>query len=124
MGDRIESPKLVQIFDTYFPIYLSYGMSGSEYWDGEPKLAIAYKKAHEINLKRKNEELWMQGLYIKHALLSTVGNMFKGKNQEAFEYPEEPFPITQHDAELRREREEKEKFEKMKAIMMAKIKKG
>ena len=99
-------------------------MSGSEYWDGEPKLAIAYKKAHEINLKRKNEELWMQGLYIKHALLSTVGNMFKDKNQEAFEYPEEPFPITQHDAELRREREEKEKFEKMKAIMMAKIKKG
>ena len=124
MGDCIESPKIVQIFDTYFPLYLSYGMSGSEYWDGEPKLAIAYKKAHEINLKRKNEELWLQNAYTRLALLSTVGNMFKGKNQPDFKYPDEPLPITQRDIQLRDEREAKEKFDKMKAKMMARIKKG
>ena len=99
-------------------------MSGSEYWDGEPKLAIAYKKAHEINLKRKNEELWLQNAYTRLALLSTVGNMFKGKNQPDFKYPDEPLPITQRDIQLRDEREAKEKFDKMKAKMMARIKKG
>ncbi len=117
MGDYLESPKFVDIFNTYFPIYLSYGMSYSEFWDGSPDLAIAYKKAHELNLRRRNEELWLEGVYVRYALLSTVGNMFKGKSQETIEYPTEPLAITQKEVEAKKEREAKAKFDKMKAMM-------
>ena len=92
-------------------------MSYSEYWDESPSLAIAYKKAHEINLRRKNEELWLQGVYTRYALLSTVGNMFKSKSQETIEYPTEPLAITQKEVEAKKERDAKAKFDKMKAMM-------
>ena len=114
MGDYLTSPKFVEIFDNYFPIYLSYGMSYEQYWNDRPELVKAYKKAHEINLARKNEELWMQGVYVRDALSSTVGSMFSKK---PIEYPKEPYPITQRQVESKREREARKKYERMKAIM-------
>lgn len=114
MGDCLISPKFVEIFDNYFPIYLSYGMSYHEYWDERPELVKAYRKAHEINLNRKNEELWMQGVYMRDAISSTVGSMFSKKE---IKYPEEPYPITQRQVESKREREARKKYERMKAIM-------
>ena len=109
MGDYLESPKFVDIFNTYFPLYLSYGMSYSEYWDESPSLAIAYKKAHELNLRRKNEELWLQGVYFTRAIACCLDKKSK--------YPEEPLPITQQQLDEKKDREAKAKFDKMKAIM-------
>jgi hypothetical protein len=89
-------------------------MSYEEYWNERPSLCKAYRKAHEIKLNRTNEELWMQGLYVRDALASTVGSMF---SKHAIEYPNEPYPITDKQAELKKEREAKKRFERMKAIM-------
>ncbi len=119
MGDDLKSPKFVEIFDNYFPIYLSYGMSYEEYWNERPELVKAYRKAHEINLNRKNEELWMQGAYIRDAVASTVGSMF---SKTPIKYPEEPYPITQRQVESKREREARKKYERMKAIMEMAVK--
>ena len=35
----------------------------------------------------------LEGMYFAEALLSTVGNMFRGKGQKAFEYPKEPYTL-------------------------------
>lgn len=110
MGDCLISPKFVEIFNTYFPVYLSYGMSYSEYWEGDPNLAIAYRKAHEINLRRKNEELWLQGVYMRYAMSSVMD----GKKCP---YPTEPLAITPQEIREKKEREAKARFDKMKAMM-------
>jgi hypothetical protein len=110
--------KYGEIFNKYFPVYLSFGMSSSEYWDEEPELAIAYREAHRIKLQHKNEELWLQGIYTSQALLSTVGNMFSSKGSKPLEYPKEPLPLTEKEAREREEAKQKARFEKMKEMMM------
>ena len=94
------------------------GMTWAQFWIDEPQLAIAYRKAERIRKRRKNEELWLEGVYMAEALNATVGNMFsKGQKHP---YPAEPFPITAEEQQERREREEKARMERMKAAFIAK----
>ena len=122
MGVSIDTPKVRirygEIFNRYFPIYLSYGMTYSQFWDEEPELAIAYRKSYEISLKQRNTEMWLNGVYTKKALESTIVNMFKKKGEEPFEYPKEPLPITEKEAKEMEERMAKERFERMKQQMI------
>ena len=100
-----------------FPYYLAVGMSYEQFWEQDPSLAIAYRKADEIRKRRMNEELWLGGIYTSKALASTVGNMFT-KGQK-YQYPTEPEPITLSEQEERRERERKARMEKIKAAFTA-----
>lgn len=120
MGDYLISPKFVEIFDTYFPYYLSYGMSYDEFWNGRPELVKAYKKAYEMKLNQKNWELWMQGMYIHAGVDVSLAKLMGNKQAK---YLEEPLPITEKQLEEKREEEARKKFEKIKAIMKAKAKK-
>jgi hypothetical protein len=93
------------------------GMTWTQFWIDEPELAVAYRKSEMIRKRRRNEELWMQGMYVAEALRATVGNMFsKG---EKHSYPSEPYPITAEEQRERREREEKARVERMKAAFIA-----
>ena len=75
-----------------FPLYLAMGMTYEQFWQGEPDLVKAYREADNIRRRRRNEEMWLEGIYMVEALHSTVGNMFsKGAKHQ---YPAEPFPIT------------------------------
>jgi hypothetical protein len=61
----------------------------------------------------------MQGLYIRDALLSTVGNMFSGKGAIPIEYPKEPYPVTAEQVAEREEANHRMMEERMKADFMA-----
>ena len=120
MGDgEITSPPktFTEFFEELFPIYLAMGMTWTQFWLDAPELAIAYRKAEAIKKRRKNEELWLEGVYMAEALRATVGNMFS-KGQKHL-YPAEPFPITAAEQQERREREEKARMERMKAAFIA-----
>ncbi len=94
------------------------GMTWAQFWLDEPELATAYRKADAIRKRRRNEELWLEGIYMTEALSATVGNMFtKGQKHQ---YPAEPFPLTEDEQQERREREEKARMERMKAAFIAK----
>ena len=120
MGDgEITSPQktFTEIFDEMFPIYLAMGMTWTQFWIDEPELTVAYRKSEMIKRRRKNEELWLEGIYVAEALSATVGNMFtKGQKHQ---YPAEPFPITADEQQERREREERNRMERMKAAFIA-----
>jgi hypothetical protein len=120
VGDgEVTSPSktFTEYFDEMFPAYLAMGMTWTQFWIDEPELAIAYRKADAIRKRRKNEELWLEGMYVAEALGATVGNMFsKGQKHQ---YPAEPFPITVEEQQERREREEKARMERMKAAFIA-----
>ena len=92
-------------------------MTYEQFWNDDPSLTVAYRKADDLRRKRMNEELWLGGVYACEALIATVGNMFsKGKKHE---YPSEPLPITATEIAERKEREQKAKMERIKAAFTA-----
>ena len=94
------------------------GMTYDLFWNGDPSLAKAYRTADSIRRRRRNEELWLEGMYTAEALSATVGNMFsKGAKHQ---YPSEPFPITVEEQQERREREQRARMERIKAAFTAK----
>jgi hypothetical protein len=98
---------------------MSIGMTYDEFWNQDVTMVRAFRKADELKRRRQNEILWMQGVYIREALLSTVGNMFSGKGSTPIEYPKEPYPITEEQVEEKKERERKSMEERMKADLLA-----
>ena len=98
---------------------MSIGMTYDEFWNQDVTLVGVYRKADELRRRRQNDVLWMQGLYIRDALLSTVGNMFSGKSATPIEYPKEPYPITAAQVAEREEAENRRMEERMKADFMA-----
>lgn len=90
-------------------------MSYEEFWYKDVKLVEYYRKAHELETRRQNEMMWIQGTYYLEALNATVGNMFLKKGAKPHEYPKAPYPVTPEEAEERKRAEELLKQERMKA---------
>lgn len=111
-------------FYEHFPFYLSIGMSADEFWNQDCLLTKSYRKAHELRQNRKNEELWLQGLYIYEALadVSPLLHAFAKKDTTAIPYPNRPYPRTAKEAKEREEAERKARYEQALAAMKARIK--
>ena len=82
-------------------------MTYEQYWNGDCTLTKYYRKADEIARERKNEELWLQGMYIYEALcdVSPILHAFAKKGTKPQPYSERPYSITE--AQLKRAEEEK-----------------
>ena len=98
---------------------MSVGMSYDEFWNQDVTMVRAYRKAWELKRRQQNEAHWMQGLYFRDALLSTVGNMFSSKSATPNEYPKEPYPVTAEQVAEREEAEHRRMEERMKADFAA-----
>jgi hypothetical protein len=72
-------------------------------------------------MKKKNEELWLQGLYIYNALcsVSPVLHAFAKPGTKAHPYMDEPIPRTYKEIKEYEERQARERMERMKAIVSA-----
>lgn len=120
MGDgEVTTPQktFTECFEDALPAYLAMGMTWEQFWFEAPEIAVSYRKADTIRKRRKNEELWLEGVYVAEALNATVGNMFsKGARHE---YPAEPFALTVDEQQERKEREERKRMERMKAAFIA-----
>ena len=102
-------------FYEVFPYYLSIGMTYEQFWDGDPMLAKYYRQADEIRNDRKNQELWLQGMYIYEALcdVAPILHSMAKKGTKANPYSERPYAITEK--QRLREAEEKERLNALKA---------
>ena len=98
---------------------MSIGMTYDEFWNQDVAMVRAYRKAHELKRRQQNETLWMQGWYVRDALLSTVGNMFASKSSAPIEYPAEPYPVTTEQVAEKKALEHRKREERMKADMLA-----
>jgi len=100
------------------------GMTPTQYWDEDPRLAIAYRKAYRLRLASQNEMMWIQGIYTMDAFAVALANAFKKKGQRAETYMERPldiFPLTEEEKK-RREQEEMAKAQKALQAMIRKQK--
>lgn len=108
-------------FYEHLPFYLSIGMTFDQYWNEDCCLVKYYRKAHELKRKERNQDLWLQGLYIYDALcdVSPVLHAFAKKGTKPAPYPSEPYALTSKEVKERKEREERLRVDKMKAKMAA-----
>lgn len=118
-GDKgLTLQSYTDIFEQLCPYYMSIGMSYDEFWDDDVSKVKAYRKAYELQEKRKNQEFWLQGMYFYEALCDASPlfrfTMKKGSIKPE-PYAKEPFPITASEVRERKEREAREKEERMKA---------
>ncbi len=96
-------------------------MTFDQYWNENCELTKFYRKAHEIKNHRKNQEMWLQGMYIYDALckVSPVLHAFAKNGTKPNEYPKEPYPLTQQELELQKEQQERENRNLAKAMFAA-----
>ena len=97
-------------------------MPYDEYWNGDCCAVKAYRDAYELKQRNKNQELWLQGLYVHEAVSIALGNAFRKKGASPMKYTEHPYPVTPLERREQKEAEEKRNYEigiaKMKAIML------
>ncbi len=108
-------------FNEMFPYYLSIGMTPEQYWDGDCTLTEYYRKAEELRNEKRNQELWLQGMYIYEAIcdVAPILHAFAKKGTKPHPYPSKPYAISEK--QIKQEREEKERkiAEKGKRFMEA-----
>ena len=98
-------------------------MTPEQYWDGDPSLAKYYRKAYELQRKRRNEELWLQGMYVYEAICdaSPLLQAFAKKGTKAHPYADHPYSITNDDIAAEKKRQEVRDREKAKQYMLGKM---
>ena len=108
-------------FYEHFPYYLSIGMTADQYWDGDPALVKYYRKAEEIRTEKKNQEFWLQGMYVYEAICdaSPILHAFAKKGSKPHPYTDKPYPITEKQREKNTEDKEKAVADKGKKFMEA-----
>ena len=108
-GGRQGSPSLftyTEKFYELFPYYLAIGMTPEQYWDGDCTLTKYYLKAEEIRTEKRNQELWLQGMYVYEAICdaSPVLHAFAKKGTKPIPYSAKPYPL--NEKQSKREEEE------------------
>lgn len=109
--ENLSHISFTEIFNSHLPFYLSIGMSYEQYWNEDCCITKYYKKAFDLQRNRMNEQLWLQGLYIYDAILDVAPALRAMGAKPPEKYPNEPYPITDNEIELRKEKQAKERQE-------------
>ena len=108
-------------FYELFPYYLSIGMTPEQYWDGDSTLVKYYRKAEEIKNDKRNQELWLQGMYIYEAIcdVAPILHAFAKKGTKPVPYPSKPYPLNKKQIKMDEEEKQRKLAEKGKKFMEA-----
>lgn len=108
-------------FYELFPYYLAIGMTYEQYWDSDCTLVKYYRKAEELRNEKKNQELWLQGMYIYEALcdVSPILHAFAKKGTKPSPYPHKPYSLTAKQMKNEEEEKQRKLVEKGKRFMEA-----
>lgn len=107
-------------FDQLCPYYINAGMTYDQFWNDDPMIAKAYRKAHDMKLEEENFELWLQGKYIYDALccVSPIFRAFS-KAKKPIDYHDQPFALKTEYSEVRQKQKETESDHKAREMMEA-----
>lgn len=85
-------------------------MTWDEFWHSSIDRLGFYWQKKQLEIEKKNQELWMQGLYIKAAVASCL-------NSKKVKYPDKPPRITELN-EIEQDIENKRKVEELRNMLM------
>lgn len=110
-SEKVEGASLTKLFEELCPIFMSYGMSYDEYWHSSPYRAKFYLKAHNLKIKQKDEEMWMQGMYIYEALcdVSPILHAFSKKGTKPLQYSVAPYLSKVEELKTKQDKEQEKK---------------
>ena len=93
---KVEPISLKKTFEEVCPIYMSYGMTYDEFWYDDFYKCKYYREYHKIKVKQKDEEMWIQGMYIYEALcdVSPILHAFSKKGTKPLPYTDKPYMKT------------------------------
>lgn len=96
-------------------------MTYEQFWYHDPHLVRAYAKAEEMRIRKRNEELYLQGRYVYEAIgaFAEILPAFPKKGAKIHPYLDAPYPLTEAELQVRKEQEQKEKMENLKQRMFA-----
>ena len=82
-------------------------MTYDQFWFGDPWMARDYAQYHLLKRRQKNEELWLEGIYIANAFQTVLGNAFSKQKHKYLEKPLDIFEKTESEKqqEIRAERQ-------------------
>lgn len=85
---------MLKFFERECPFYISVGMTWEQYWNGDPAMVRAYRRAERMRADRANRESHLQGMYIYDALCR-VAPAFNAlaKDHTPLAYPERPYEL-------------------------------
>lgn len=89
---------------------MAWGMSWHEFWFESLDRLHDYWQANQFSIERRNQELWVHGMYIMEAVAAVLDTKHRAK------YPEKPYRLTEM-TEAEREAENKRKIERLREIL-------
>lgn len=112
---KVEYISPTKTFEELCPIYMSYGMSYDEFWYDEAYRAMFYRNYHKLKVKQKNEEMWIQGMYIYEALcdVAPILHAFSKKGTKPLPYPDKPYGTNVDKAQTEADKEQEVKNAQM-----------
>lgn len=115
------SSRYTEVFESVFPHCLAIGMSFEEFWYKDPHIIKYYLNAEKERVRKRNEEMWLQGFYIYQAIgaFSEILPAFPKKGAKIRPYLQEPVSISEAEQQARAERKEAERIERIKQKMLA-----
>ena len=99
-------------------------MTAEEYWRGDPLLVRDYLQAETYRRKKENYTLWLGGLYMREAIMSSIGNAFIDKGSPPYEYMEKPIPMDEDEVEAKRKEQEEKEVEAAEMYMKLLVEQG
>ena len=121
-NQKTTSPQdIIDYLDELFAYALFLGMTYDQYWKDDPKLIFSYLKANEFKIKSRNQEMWLQGLYVHIAIgdLVPVINPFS-KDHKAKRYLDKPIPLSQKEKEEQDKQRYNDKLNRFVDYLMSK----
>ena len=95
--------------DKLCTFYMSIGVPYEEYWYGDYTKLKYYLRLFEMQQKMRNEQAWINGIYMYAAVGTALGNAFRKKGDKAQDYLDKPLPLypkteeeKQYEAEMER----------------------
>ena len=108
-------------FYELFPYYLSIGMTPEQYWESDCTLVKYYRKAEELRNEKRNQELWLQGMYFYEAIcdVAPILHAFAKKGTKPTPYSSKPYPLNEKQIKRNEEEKQRKLAEKGKRFMEA-----
>lgn len=95
------------MLDKLCPYYMMIGVSYDEFWNGDYTRLKYYVEKHKLEIEKRNQELWLQGLYNFDALTTAISNALAKSASQRKKYPEKPYRITEKSEEEKQAEKEK-----------------
>lgn len=114
--DSASSTPFSDMLDKMCAYWMLYGVPYDVFWDGDYTQLKYYLEKHKLEVEQRNQELWMQGLYVYEAVSAALSRAFE-KHSKA-QYPDKPHRLTPL-SEEEKEEEKKRKVEEFRNQLLA-----